>query len=89
VPFLSNHVGSYQDNAIRADQKTLFIICAVFTDHCSYLYDQSWPIWTHQIQTPPAKFVFDDGDRRGEAIDSMVSGGCVISGATIRHSLGI
>jgi glucose-1-phosphate adenylyltransferase len=51
------------------------------------LYDQSWPIWTHQVQTPPAKFVFDDDDRRGEAIDSMVSGGCVISGATIRHSL--
>jgi glucose-1-phosphate adenylyltransferase len=35
------------------------------------LYDQSWPIWTHQIQTPPAKFVFDDGDRRGEAIFSV------------------
>ncbi len=51
------------------------------------LYDQTWPIWTHQIQTPPAKFVFDDDDRRGQAIDSMVSGGCVISGATVRHSL--
>ncbi len=51
------------------------------------LYDQSWPIWTHQVQAPPAKFVFDDDDRRGQAIDSMVSGGCVISGSTIRHSL--
>jgi len=51
------------------------------------LYDQTWPIWTHQVQTPPAKFVFDDDDRRGQAIDSMVSGGCVISGSTIRHSL--
>ncbi len=51
------------------------------------LYDQDWPIWTYQEQMPPAKFVFDDEDRRGAAIDSMVSGGCVISGATVRHSL--
>ncbi len=51
------------------------------------LYDKTWPIWTHQEQTPPAKFVFDDEDRRGVAIDSMVSGGCVISGSKIRHSL--
>ena len=51
------------------------------------LYDQDWPIWTHQEQLPPAKFVFDDNDRRGEAIDSMVSGGCIISGATVRRSL--
>jgi glucose-1-phosphate adenylyltransferase len=51
------------------------------------LYDTSWPIWTYQEQTPPAKFVFDEDDRRGQAVDSMVSGGCVISGATVRHSL--
>ena len=51
------------------------------------LYDNTWPIWTNQEQTPPAKFVFDDDDRRGQALDSMVSGGCVISGATVRHSL--
>ena len=51
------------------------------------IYDQGWPIWTHQEQLPPAKFVFDDNDRRGEAIDSMVSGGCIISGATVRRSL--
>jgi glucose-1-phosphate adenylyltransferase len=51
------------------------------------LYDNTWPIWTYQEQTPPAKFVFDDDDRRGQAIDSMVSGGCVISGAVVRHSL--
>ncbi len=51
------------------------------------LYDNTWPIWTHQEQTPPAKFVFDDDDRRGLAVDSMVSGGCVISGAAVRHSL--
>jgi glucose-1-phosphate adenylyltransferase len=51
------------------------------------LYDMEWPIWTHQEQLPPAKFVFDDPDKRGMAIDSMVSGGCIISGATVRHSL--
>jgi len=51
------------------------------------LYDTEWPIWTYQEQLPPAKFVFDDDDRRGMAVDSMVSGGCVISGASLRHSL--
>jgi glucose-1-phosphate adenylyltransferase len=51
------------------------------------LYDEEWPIWTYQEQLPPAKFVFDDDDRRGMAVDSMVSGGCLISGATVRHSL--
>jgi len=51
------------------------------------LYDNNWPILTHQAQLPPAKFVFDRDDRRGQAIDSMVSGGCVISGALVKHSL--
>ena len=51
------------------------------------LYDKTWPIWTYQEQVPPAKFVFDDEDRRGMAVDSMVSGGCIISGSTVRHSL--
>ncbi len=51
------------------------------------LYDQGWPIWTHQEQLPPAKFVFDDDTRRGTALDSMVSGGDIISGATVRRSL--
>ncbi len=51
------------------------------------LYDVDWPIWTYQEQMPPAKFVFDDESRRGMAVDSMVSGGCLISGATVRHSL--
>lgn len=51
------------------------------------LYDSQWPIWTYQEQLPPAKFVFDDEDRRGMAVDSMVSGGCIISGALVRHSL--
>ena len=51
------------------------------------LYDKDWPIWTYQEQLPPAKFVFDDEDRRGTAVDSLVSGGCIISGATVKRSL--
>lgn len=51
------------------------------------LYDEEWPIWTYQEQLPPAKFVFDNDERRGMAVDSMVSGGCIISGSTVRHSL--
>lgn len=51
------------------------------------LYDRNWPIWTYQEQLPPAKFVFDDEDRRGTAVDSLVSGGCIISGATVKRSL--
>jgi glucose-1-phosphate adenylyltransferase len=51
------------------------------------MYDQEWPIWTYQEQLPPAKFVFDDSTRRGMAVDSLVSGGCIISGAHVRNSL--
>jgi len=51
------------------------------------LYDQEWPIWTHQEQLPPAKFVFNDDDRRGYAVDSLVSGGCIISGSRVSHSV--
>ena len=51
------------------------------------IYDSDWPIWTHQAQLPPAKFIFDDDGRRGMAVDSMVSGGCLISGSTVRHSV--
>jgi glucose-1-phosphate adenylyltransferase len=51
------------------------------------MYDKKWPIWTYQEQLPPAKFVFDDETRRGQAVDSLVSGGCIISGATVRRSL--
>jgi glucose-1-phosphate adenylyltransferase len=51
------------------------------------IYDSNWPIWTYQQQLPPAKFVFDDDNRRGMAVDSMVSGGCIISGAAVRRSL--
>jgi glucose-1-phosphate adenylyltransferase len=51
------------------------------------LYEQDWPIWTFQEQLPPAKFVFDDEGRRGMAVDSLVSGGCIISGSSVKGSL--
>ena len=51
------------------------------------LYDERWPIWTYQLQLPPAKLVFDDDERRGHAMDSVVASGCVISGATVRRSV--
>jgi glucose-1-phosphate adenylyltransferase len=53
------------------------------------LYDQDWPIWTYQRHLPPAKFVFEDKahDRVGQAFDSMICDGVIISGATVRHSI--
>jgi glucose-1-phosphate adenylyltransferase len=52
------------------------------------IYDEEWPIWTYQLQRPPAKFILDDhAGRRGMAVNSMVAGGCIISGATVRESL--
>jgi glucose-1-phosphate adenylyltransferase len=51
------------------------------------LYDSAWPIWTYAEITPPAKFVHDEDDRRGMAVNSSVSGGCIISGASVRRSL--
>jgi len=51
------------------------------------LYDRQWPIWTYQEQLPPAKFVFDNDDRRGLATDSLISGGCIISGSAVHDSV--
>ncbi|MEZ5931908.1 MAG: glucose-1-phosphate adenylyltransferase [Alphaproteobacteria bacterium] len=51
------------------------------------LYDRDWPIWTYAEITPPAKFIHDEDGRRGMAVSSMVSGGCIISGAKIYESL--
>lgn len=51
------------------------------------LYDKRWPIWTYQPQLPPAKFVHNMQDRRGLAIESLVSGGCIVSGAVFRSVL--
>jgi glucose-1-phosphate adenylyltransferase len=57
------------------------------TDPELNLYDTRWPIWTHQPQLPPAKFVHNTADRRGMAVESMVSGGCIVSGAVFRSVL--
>jgi glucose-1-phosphate adenylyltransferase len=51
------------------------------------IYDQDWPIWTYGEMTAPAKFVHDEDGRRGNAISSLVSGGCIVSGANLRRSL--
>ena len=51
------------------------------------LYSRDWPIWTYQTQHPPAKFIFDDENVRGMAIDSLVSGGCILSGARVKRSV--
>ncbi len=51
------------------------------------LWDRSWPIWTYSESVPPAKFIHDEADRRGSAVSSMVSGGCIISGTEVRNSL--
>ena len=51
------------------------------------LYDREWPIWTFQEMTPPAKFVHDTDGRRGMAVSSLVSGGCIISGSAVHNSL--
>lgn len=51
------------------------------------LFDSAWPIWSYSEITPPAKFVHDEESRRGQAVSSLVSGGCIISGASLRRSL--
>jgi glucose-1-phosphate adenylyltransferase len=51
------------------------------------LYDEQWPIWTYQEQLPPAKFILDAPERRGMAVNSLVSGGCIVSGAEVRESV--
>ena len=51
------------------------------------LYDEEWPIWTYQVQLPPAKFVHKEADRRGVALQSMISAGCIVSGAEVDGSV--
>ena len=61
----------------------------IFATSCRRLdlYDNDWPIWTYGEVTPPAKFVHDEDGRRGMAVSSLVSGGCIVSGASLRRSL--
>ena len=53
------------------------------------LYDHNWPIWTYAEVTPPAKFVHDKEGRRGQAVSSLVSGGCIVSGAALRRTAAV
>ena len=57
------------------------------TDPLLNLYDTRWPIWTYQAQLPPAKFVHNAEERRGMAVESLVSGGCIVSGSVLRSVL--
>ncbi|MBL8287334.1 MAG: glucose-1-phosphate adenylyltransferase, partial [Rubrivivax sp.] len=57
------------------------------TDPQLNLYDTLWPVWTYQPQLPPAKFVHNQDDRRGVAVESLVSGGCIVSGSVYRSVL--
>lgn len=59
----------------------------VSPDPALNLYQHEWPIWTYQKKLPPAKFIFDDDGRRGYAVDSIVSGGCIVSGGRVKNSL--
>lgn len=60
-------------------------LCAI--DPLLNLYDRHWPIWTYHEQLPPAKFVHNEDNRRGMAIESLVSSGCIVSGALLRSVL--
>jgi glucose-1-phosphate adenylyltransferase len=90
--FADSHVGEVGKPAYWRDVGTLDAYWEANMDlvHVSpqlNLYDDDWPIWTWQPQSPPAKFVFDDEARRGYAVDSMVSGGCIVSGSTLRRTM--
>jgi glucose-1-phosphate adenylyltransferase len=80
------------DPAYWRDVGTLFSYWQTNMELCSIepelnLYNRDWPIWTYQPQYPPAKFIFDDEGRRGEAIDSLIAGGCILSGARVKRSV--
>jgi glucose-1-phosphate adenylyltransferase len=90
--FIDSHVGDASKPPYWRDVGTLDAYWEANMDlvHVTpqlNLYDDNWPIWTWQPQQPPGKFVFDDDDRRGMAVDSTISGGCIISGATVRRSM--
>jgi len=87
-PFLDEH----GEPAYWRDVGTLYSYWKANIELCDIepelnLYRRDWPIWTYQSQSPPAKFAFDDEMRRGQAIDSLVAGGCIISGAKVKHSV--
>ncbi|HEV7417980.1 glucose-1-phosphate adenylyltransferase [Tianweitania sediminis] len=83
---------SFEDKAYWRDVGTIDAYWEANTDLTDVvpdldLYDRQWPIWTHAEVRPPAKFVHDQDGRRGSAVSSLVSGDCIISGASLRRSL--
>lgn len=91
-PFSESFVGEDEKASYWRDVGTIDAyweanIDLTATDPALNLYDRQWPIITYQEQLPPAKFVHNQGDRRGMAIESMVSGGCIISGKLNRSVL--
>ena len=89
VPFRSNVEGqeAYWRDVGTLDSYWQANMEMIQTTPLLDLYDPSWPLWTYQEQLPPAKFVFDDDNRRGMAVDSLVSGGCIVSGSLVRRSI--
>ncbi len=82
----SGRPGYWRDvGTVDSYWQTNMELCAI--DPELNLYNRDWPIWTYQPQYPPAKFIFDDEGRRGEAIDSLISAGCIISGARLKRSV--
>jgi glucose-1-phosphate adenylyltransferase len=92
-PFANSCVRSASEHeAYWRDVGTIDAYWAANMDLCEIvpqldLYDSSWPIWTYAEVTPPAKFVHDEDGRRGQAVASLVSGGCIVSGASLRRTL--
>ena len=89
----------YDDSCVRAEGAPVYwkdvgTIDAFWEAHIDLtnftpdlnLWDKDWPIWTYSESVPPAKFIHDERDRRGVAISSMISGGCIISGTEVRNS---
>ncbi|OQY18944.1 MAG: glucose-1-phosphate adenylyltransferase [Desulfobacteraceae bacterium 4572_35.1] len=87
-PFVNNDnkPGYWRDvGTVASYWKANMDLCSISPE--LNLYNRQWPIWTYQAQMPPAKFAFDDVGRRGVAIDSLVSAGCILSGARVKRSV--
>ncbi|MEA3465872.1 MAG: glucose-1-phosphate adenylyltransferase [Thermodesulfobacteriota bacterium] len=87
-PFVDEHSqpGYWRDvGTVESYWKANMDLCSITPE--LNLYNSDWPIWTYQAQLPPAKFAFDDTGRRGEAIDSLISAGCILSGARVKRSV--
>jgi len=99
IPYLVKHgkamAHPFARSCVRSDSERAGTVDAYYDANIDLtdvvpdldLYDQNWPIWTYGEMTAPAKFVHDLDGRRGSAISSLVSGGCIVSGAGVRRSL--